>query len=232
MEASGLGGGPAAAPETGGEAEAAAEGAPAEGTAGLDLGPLSQRFDQMEERIGPMLERIEQGLPAPEGGEPEAGAEEGDPFAGVDLDALFGADGQPDPAAAEQVLQSMQAATQAAVGPLAAEVAQMRADRQAEVLTTQYPELNDQATLDWVARDAAERAHSMGDPNLARNPGIIELVYLAGKAQRTAAQETPAGTEGAAALEGGGGAAPAPTSEDRGQAIVDAGRRAGSVFQV
>lgn len=78
--------------------------------------------------------------------------------------------------------------------------------QKANELERTYPELANPEKAGEVVREAARIAQRMGRPELARNPELVELAYLAQQARsRAAQQETPADS-GDVHLEGAGAA--------------------------
>ncbi len=63
---------------------------------------------------------------------------------------------------------------------------------------------------------------SAGRPDDARNPALVELAFLASRAQQAAQSEVPAGDAGLFGLEGGGGA---PTQRAAGLSDEEIGNR-------
>jgi hypothetical protein len=203
--------------------------APAEGgqetapAPGQDFGPLEQRFDE----LGSRLERIEGALPQPQ----EAPAEPADEWEQY-LQSLE-QEGEPqspeevaadDRAAEQQLARMVQLATQNATAPLQREIAEMKRDAEAIALEQTYPDLRDTAKAQQVLDASAEYAQRMGRPDLAFEPGLIELVYKAQRADERAASERPAGDDGVQ-LEAAAGAAPGEPEDNRAERVVKAAQR-------
>ncbi len=122
--------------------------------------------------------------------------------------------------------------------------ARMEADRrrgETESLVADHPELQDRGTAEQLLSRARNWATQLGTPELAREPGFLELTLLAGK-QMAAAQAAgaqvpvvPTPGNGEVPIEQPGPAAPAGAAagiQDPGQRIVEAGKGHGlsSVF--
>jgi hypothetical protein len=104
-------------------------------------------------------------------------------------------------------------------------------------LLEDYPELQQEETVQQMRSDAQRWAQDLGNPRLVSEPAFLELVLLAGKTTARAEGETPAGggepgqqqqqQQGQVALEQGGGAPGASAQpDDRVQQIKNAGKRA------
>lgn len=78
--------------------------------------------------------------------------------------------------------------------------------QRANELERQYPDLADPKKAGEVVQATAQYAQKLGRPELARDPQLVELVYLAQQARSNASQETPAGGEQGVHLESGGAA--------------------------
>lgn len=172
---------------------------------GVDLSPLMDRLDEVSSDFGSRLESLEGRLPEPTA-EPEP-----DPWA----ELIGSPEPEPEEPAVDprQFVQALQQATQAStqqqveqiVGPLMSEVQQMRVNQAAQDLETRYPDLKDPEVAASAVEQAMEWAARMGQPGQAPHPALVELAFLASKAQQAAQSEVPA--DGAnVTLEGGGGA--------------------------
>ena len=211
-----------------GAAEAAAT---EQATPQVDLGPVLERLEALDGRLG----RVEPAIAALT---PEQEAAE-DPLAG--LEALFAPE-EPDPMdqagldgrALIQGLQAMQEQTssqtqqqmQEALAPLMQQVSQMQVRLDAEALTAKHPDLEKPEVFQPVVENARELAQRLGQPELSTSAQFIELVYLSELAKKVAAGEVPAGREGFE-LENGGGA-PSGDEPDSARRIVEA--RGGNAF--
>lgn len=78
--------------------------------------------------------------------------------------------------------------------------------QRANELERQYPDLADPQKAGEVVAQTAQYAQKLGRPELARDPQLVELVYLAQQARSQAAQETPADGDQGVHLESGGAA--------------------------
>lgn len=112
--------------------------------------------------------------------------------------------------------QQMQAAAQQMVAPLAQQTQQLaqqveanRREQEAQGLLEDYPELKEQDAAQAVVAEAQQWAKDLGNPNLAGEPGFVELVHLAAKTVERAKSENPAGGEGTGEE---GAAVPTPVS--------------------
>lgn len=204
-----------AAPETGGAQQE-------QGTAAPDFGPLMEQFDS---RFGDITARLDALAPA------EEPAEDVDPWV-QEYGHLFEEpeqeqDLQQQAAGDAQALQALQALAQRtqgqdhAVQQVMQRLEQMELREQATQLMERYPELREQQHATQALEAAAQAAASLGRPELANSPGLVELVYRASRADALAQSGVPAGDEHVR-LEGGGGAAPTPQDENVGQGIVAA----------
>lgn len=178
---------------------------------GLDLSPLTQRFDGLDGRMS-RIEEIAQQF-AQQGHEGQQGQES----AGGELDALFDdQSGEMTPAQAQALLQqAMQPHLQSQVAPLldrlqTAEqrLSEVQMGLDAEALTARYPALADIKVAGPVVDQARQLADAMGQPALATSIPFIEVVYKAQMADKYAAGEVPAGVEKQFGLESGAGANP------------------------
>lgn len=93
--------------------------------------------------------------------------------------------------------------------------------QRANELERTYPDLQDPQKAAAVVKEAAQWAQRAGQPDMARNPELVELVYLAGQARSNASQETPADGGSGVHLESGG-AAPHQPEEDAGDRMLQA----------
>lgn len=93
------------------------------------------------------------------------------------------------------------------VDPVMERVQAMEIERATDALITEFPQLNDDAVAEKVIDTARRWAESRNQPELAKDPELWRLVYLAGRAVDQSGQEDQ--PDNAATLEGGGGASPA-----------------------
>jgi hypothetical protein len=78
--------------------------------------------------------------------------------------------------------------------------------QKANELERKYPDLATPEKAAEVVQATAQYAQRLGRPELARDPELVELVYLAQQARNSAAQETPADGDQGVHLESGGAA--------------------------
>jgi hypothetical protein len=218
----------------GGEGEGEAGEAPA-GLTREDIGSaFDERFEQLRSELLPLQGGEREG-------EGDGGGEEADYGALADRlmqEAAETGELTPenlqqivDARAQAQVQQAMETllpqAVQQAVQPLQERFLQQDADQ----LEAKYPALSEPETQNQVIQEAVAFANRLGDPELARDPQVIETVYLAKMAREGKTPAVPAGGSDAA-LEGAGGAGGADEGEgeDVAQSIVNAGGRGGDLF--
>lgn len=191
----------------------AGDGTPTEGATetatGFDLSPVLERFDGLTPRFERLEQSVQSLLGTPEG------EEEGD---GFDLASLFGESeeaerGALDPQALQQLIDTRADQRFAEkYGPLAEQVKSIQVGLDAEALTARFPELAKPEIAQPVVDAARELAERAGNPELATNTKVLELIYKAQMADKYAAGEKPAGAEGFD-LERAGGAGPAKGDE-------------------
>lgn len=209
----------------------AGAGAPEAGdtTAGsIDLSPVLSRVEELAGQVGEFTERFgqwEQGQqpdPEPEPdywqqlyGEPDPEPEQP----------------QPQQLNPDMLRQALQAELEQAVGPLQAEIAQLRNGRNLDQLMRDHPELQDpdvRRATGEKAREEADRISQAYGPEigglLTNSPEFIALVRKAMVADQYAAGEVPAGGE-TPALESAGNANPAGGEQPSIVAQVMAQRR-------
>lgn len=75
-------------------------------------------------------------------------------------------------------------------------------------LVARYPEFGKPEVAKKVMADAKTWAESVNSPELGSNPEVYHLIYLANLALEQREREDAAGADGAATLEGAGGASP------------------------
>lgn len=95
-------------------------------------------------------------------------------------------------------------------------------EQKVKELERQYPELADPQNAQKVFNEAVLYAKRMGNPEMARNPELIELVHLAQQARSNAAQETPADDGTNSVHLEGGGAAPTEPEMDAADRMLQA----------
>jgi hypothetical protein len=142
-----------------------------------------------------------------------------------------------DPNMAAQTLanvmqQASQQQVQQAVAPLQEQIATMEAQRQADLLAAEFPELEDPEIAQNVVNVSRQYAEIIGKPELGDNPAFWRMAYMAGRAADAAnaeQQQQPA----AATLEGAAGASPGIPADEQQQlvqGILNAGGRGRSVL--
>lgn len=182
-----------------------------EGATGGGGDRLFEAFQSFQQDVTGRLDQFEQRFE-----EPADDSE--DPYAGLDDAAVFGdedydVDGQLTPEAQQRAFEQMvQQGVQAAMQPHLEQRAQDRRDAEADALETKYPVLGDPAKAGEYIDKAVQQAQLLGRPELAREPGFLEMVYLADEATKKSAAEQSAGGQQEVTLERGGGAAPADGS--------------------
>lgn len=172
---------------------------------------LFDAFQSFQQDVTGRLDQFEQRFEEP-ADDPE------DPYAGLDDAAVFGdedydVDGQLTPEAQQRAFEQMvQQGVQAAMQPHLEAQEQSRRDAEADALEAKYPVLGDPAKAGEYIDKAVQQAQLLGRPELAREPGFLEMVYLADEATKKSAAEQSAGGQQEVTLERGGGAAPADGS--------------------
>jgi hypothetical protein len=135
-------------------------------------------------------------------------------------------------ALAQMMEHQSQQQVQAAVEPLQEQIATMEAQRQADLLAGEFPELQDPEIAQNVIDVSRQYAQMLGQPALGDNPGFWRMAYMAGRAADAANAEQQ-GQPPAATLEGAGGASPggaANEQEQLVQGILSAGGAGRSVL--
>lgn len=228
------GGAPAVAGEGDGGQEGAGEGGeqPAQPAT---MEAMESAFDQ---RFAQMQDNLLDALGGQQGREGEGEPEEGDPDYGQlaqqfidqqieENDGEITAEGlqqfvaMQSQAAVQQALQeALPHALQEALQPIHDRFHEQDADQ----VVQRYPALQDPGTRDAVIREAVEFAQRLGNVELARNPALIEQMYLARCAREGTAAVPASGQE--AQLETGqvanGGQPEGPSVQEQ---IVGAGPR-------
>jgi hypothetical protein len=217
MEGSGIGGGVAAA-DAGGVALAGDGDAQGNGQNGLgDLAAVVEQLGQVREGNEELRKFLmDNNLGEGDHAWPEDGEEPFDlgelGFDATGLDAGADPGEQFDPHTdAQAINQALGGLVQEAMAPLQDEVRQHLADAQREGqvrdLLGEFPDLNDEKTMRDVLDSARTYVEAAGlPPELAHQPFMVRLTYMAGLAQQAAAAESDDEPPHAAYLEGGGGA--------------------------
>jgi hypothetical protein len=180
---------------------------------------VNSRFDQMEQRIQPETDNEEE-------------EEESDDFdfelSPSDFDDDdFTDEGTLTPEAQRRAfMEAVRAAVRAELAPRERAEAEQRRSAEADALEQKYPRLQDPKVQQEMIDKTIEWAQSVGKPELAQEPKLLEMVYLAAEAGRRAEGEIPAGSTREVRLETGTGAPPAEQSkEDEGDRIVGLARK-------
>src|SRR5499427_8141570 len=121
-------------------------------------------------------------------------------------------------ALAQLMEQQSQQQVQAAVEPLQEQIATMEAQRQADLLAGEFPEMQDPEIAQNVIDVSRQYAQMLGQPELGDNPQFWRMAYMAGRAADAAnaeQQQQPA----AATLEGAGGASPGGAADAQQQVV-------------
>ena len=119
---------------------------------------------------------------------------------------------------AQLMADQSQQQVQAAVAPLQEQVRTMEAQRQADLLAGEFPEMQDPEIAQNVINVSRQYAEMLGQPELGDNPAFWRMAYMAGRAADAAnaeQQQQPA----AATLEGAGGASPAGAADAQQQVV-------------
>lgn len=233
------GGAPAGAGE-GGDGGDGGAGEGGEQPAPLTADDINQafdtRFDQLRQELVPLV-----------GGEGEGGGEgeiEGEPdYAALAQQFIQEAEANGGEISAEDLQGFVQSQSQAAVQQALSEALPQALEQalapvhdrflqqDADALEQRYPALADPETQSAVVQEAVRFAQQLGNPELARNPQVVEQAYLAWCA-RNGTAAVPASGEGDAQLEGGGGGNPGDAGDGPSiqEQIVSAGGRGGDLF--
>lgn len=114
--------------------------------------------------------------------------------------------------------QQSQQQVQAAVEPLQHQIATMEAQRQADLLAGEFPEMEDPEIAQNVIDVSRQYAQMLGQPELGDNPAFWRMAYMAGRAADAANAEQQA-PPAAATLEGAGGASPGSSADAQQQVV-------------
>lgn len=194
----------------------------------FDLGPVLERLSAFDSRLDDFSQRLPE-----QQQQQQQGPEIPDPYAQVD--ELY-AD---DPESAQQVREVLQGIIGnvlqqelgRTVGPLAQQFRQLRTELDIGELEERYPEIaRDPEVAGAIEQKARQLAERLGNPDLVFDAEILEMAYLASRAQKAAAQEGPAGGGNPAELESAAGSAPGEQEPDYAKEIVSAHRRDTGVF--
>jgi hypothetical protein len=209
----------------GNESGQEAQGAPA----GADIERLLGEFKGTLDGFGSRFDSLEQRIPEPTPAAADENAGGGGDELPIPVFEDTDYDDQGNLSMEAQVRAIQEIATEiadqrvnAAVSPIIEERATQARVAYAEHLEETYPDLQDEATQDRMIEETRRFAEALGRPDLASEPRLLEVVYLAQRATSTADRETPAGAEREVNVERGGGAGPAPSANaDDSDAIGD-----------
>lgn len=206
--------------ETGTQTETTEESGAGQQDAAADR--LMAQFEQFTGSVNERFDRLEQAQqPEEEDEEEDLSAFELSPDDFEDDD--FAEDGNLTPEAQKRAFSQMvKAAVAAELAPERARQAEERRAAEADALEQKYPELGDERVQSDMIERTVEFARAIGNPELAREPKLLEMVYLAEKARGRAGDEIPAGSTQGVRLESGTGAPPAESGQqpDDGDRIV------------
>lgn len=212
MEASGAGlatapaSGDAAADGQGGQA---AEGDAAQGAQSPAIEAILGRVaEQLEANHQVLTERPWEQAAADESAE---GEDEGS----GEIDLSFLDDTQPG-WSQEKALQDLAALidgragekAQQLVSPALQRLQTLETNQAIDDLVARYPQFGEPQVAKKVMEDSRAWAESVGKPELGSSPEVYHLIYLAGLTLEQQGREDAAGADGAATLEGAGGASP------------------------
>lgn len=185
---------------------------------------MQQGFQTFNSRLEEFAQRLPQAEEEPEEDEP------------LDLEALsreIGVD-LADPETGEQNMEAQGRLMQELVRREIAAVRdadfarseERRRDAEADALEERYPQLQSEETQTQLVELTEQFCNALGQPALAREPRMLELVLLAQTGSQAAAAERPASEQQDVHLERGGAAGPAdaPTDGAAAKAIVGAVR--------
>lgn len=225
---SGAGGGGNGAAGAPGAADAAAAGAAGgAGDGAPDIAALVGRLDEFGSRFdefGSRLDGLEQPVAPNESNEDESNEEPLTPvFSEEDFDQRGDLTLE---AQTREIQRLIDAGIERTLTPEREARAQQQRDADTDALEERYPDLQDPAKQEQYINATIEFARQIGQPALAREPALLETVYLREMAKAQAAGEIPAGSQQEVTLERGGGAGPAAAaSDERGSSIVKATTR-------
>jgi hypothetical protein len=223
MEAGAAAGQAAAGADGGGDPSQQQAGEQQAEQAQPDLAGIQQQLSELGpslEQMRGMLTQQQEALQAQQ--QPEQ-PDDGQPDPQPDLSFLDPDSPAYNPQDAAQALaqvmqESSQQQVQAALAPLQEQVRNMEAQRQADMLAAEFPDLQDPEIAQNVIDVSRQYAEMLGQPELGNNPAFWRMAYMAGRAADAAnaeQQEQPA----AATLEGAGGASPGGGADAQKQVV-------------
>lgn len=176
--------------------QAAPEGTPAEtgGEQTQDPGivdQLSSRFDQLEGGLGEIRDWIQGQQPQEEQfGYEDAYQQQ------FQQQQQFDQYGQPVEQEPQQLdPQMVQQMIQQGINQGLAPIQQHLLGQQLNQLADKYPDMRNPEVLAKIDQRTGQIAQRLGNPNLATDPEIVEMAYMAHRAQELASQQTPAGQQ-------------------------------------
>lgn len=206
--------------------EGAGENGAAAETQPSSLDKLATSFEKFQTDWTGRFDELSKRIPEPSGDEDDEddGADDDSGYEFSFEDDDYTDEGQLTPEAEMKALQQMiQQQVAAELGPEREKAAARERMTQANALEKKYPALREEGFQDEMISATKEFAKQLGAPALAREPALLEIVYLAHAAQEKAGDEIPAGEEQEVTLEHGGAArANRETERDEGDAIVKA----------
>lgn len=211
MEASGAG--LAAAPASG-DAAADGQGQQAAGGDAVQGAQQGQAIEAILGRVAEQLEANHQVL-AERPWEQSAAGDEGEGEGSGELDLGFLDDTQPG-WTQDKALQDLASLidgragekAQELVAPALQRLQTLETNQAIDDLVARYPQFGEPEVAQKVMQDSRAWAESVGLPELGANPEVYRLIYLASQTIEAQGRENAAGADGAATLEGAGGASP------------------------
>ena len=126
-----------------------------------------------------------------------------------DEPAYAGESGDEDGAFIEELNAYLDEAVQERVRPALEQIQRGEQERELQALAQKYPDLKKPDVLDKVGEHLGRAAERLGNPALRTDPQLVELAYMAVKAEATASAETPA-QPSSGTLETGAASQPDP----------------------
>lgn len=214
------------------------QGAQLQAVPGLDPAAINETLQQ----LGQGQEGMREILQSLVGGQQQQEQVQDDGLGDFNLDFLDPATPGFDPTTVGQQLQQLissqaeakaQQLIQQHVNPLESRLGEFERSQQVTALAEEFPELQEPENAKQVVGLAAQVVQAYSWPKeLAGDPRLWRVLYLAGRATDAHNEEEAQGGEqpGAAFLEGGRGARPAgvPQGQDLGDLITGAGGRRGA----
>lgn len=217
--------------EQGEGAAAGAAGAGGEGEGGEPpaLERLASAFESFKTDVTGRFDSLTERIPAPAAAAAEE-EDEGDDELGYEFDFEdddYDEEGALTPEASMKAMQQMmRQVAQEAMQPHLERQQDERRDEAAAALEERYPKLREEKFQDEMIGKTIAFARDLGVPALAREPGLLEIVYLAHEAMENGANEVPAGSEREVVLSRSGAAGGAgEDQEDEGDKIVAAANK-------